>query len=148
MTKHYDNGQGNPLVNKPILDTLEEEGVDPIRIMAKFASGELAEDADQQLAAAKELAQYVHPKKRSLDVNKEIKASVTFSVVRFSDVMPDQAAIMADQLDKLQGSRMMLDNQAARKLMKDVTELDNVTLEAMRTDVEKLKTDEDGIIDV
>jgi len=148
MTKHYDNGQGNPLVNKPILDTLEEEGVDPIRIMAKFASGELAEDPDQQLAAAKELAQYVHPKKRSLDVNKEIKASVTFSVVRFSDVMPDQAAIMADQLDKLQGSRMMLDNQAARKLMKDVKELDNVTLEAMRTDVEKLKTDEDGIIDV
>ena len=60
MTKHYDNGQGNPLVNKPILDTLEEEGVDPIRIMAKFASGELAEDPDQQLAAAKELAQYVH----------------------------------------------------------------------------------------
>jgi len=90
MTKHYDNGQGNPLVNKPILDTLEEEGVDPIRIMAKFASGELAEDADQQLAAAKELAQYVHPKKRSLDVNKEIKASVTFSVVRFSDGV-DQA---------------------------------------------------------
>lgn len=148
MTKYHENGQGNPLVNKPILDTLEEEGVDPIRIMAKFASGELAEDADQQLAAAKELAQYVHPKKRSLDVNKEIKASVTFSVVRFSDVMPDQAAIMAEQLGKLQGSRMMLDNQAARKLMKDVTELDNVTLEAMRTDVEKLKTDEDGIIDV
>lgn len=148
MTKYHENGQGNPLVNKPILDTLEELGVDPIRIMAQFASGKLAEDADQQLAAAKELAQYVHPKKRSLDVNKEIKASVTFSVVRFSDVMPDQAAIMADQLDKLQGSRMMLDNQAARKLMKDVTELDNVTLEAMRTDVEKLKTDEDGIIDV
>lgn len=148
MTKYHENGQGNPLVNKPILDTLEEECVDPIRIMAKFASGELAEDADQQLAAAKELAQYVHPKKRSLDVNKEVKASVTFSVVRFSDVMPDQAAIMAEQLDKLQGSRMMLDNTAARKLMKDVTELDNVTLEAMRTDVEKLKTDEDGIIDV
>ena len=148
MGKYYENGQGNPLVNKPIMDTLEELGVDPIRIMAQFASGELAEDADQQLAAAKELAQYVHPKKRSLDVNKEIKASVTFSVVRFSDVMPDQAAIMADQLDKLQGSRMMLDNTAARKLMKDVTELDNVTLEAMRTDVEKLKTDEDGITDV
>lgn len=148
MGKYYENGQGNPLVNKPIMDTLEELGVDPIRIMAQFASGELAEDADQQLAAAKELAQYVHPKKRSLDVNKEIKASVTFSVVRFSDVMPDQAAIMAEQLDKLQGSRMMLDNTAARKLMKDVTELDNVTLEAMRTDVEKLKTDEDGITDV
>ncbi|HPM74518.1 MAG TPA: hypothetical protein PLA71_02210 [Saccharofermentans sp.] len=148
MTKHYENGEGNPLVNKPILDVLEEEGVDPIRILAKFASGELAEESDQQLSAAKELAQYVHPKKRALDVNKEIKASVTFSVVRFSDVMPDQAAIMADQLDKLQGSRMVLDNTAARKLMKDVTELDNVTLEAMRTDVEKLKTDEDGIIDV
>ena len=148
MTKHYENGEGNPLVNKPILDVLEDEGVDPIRILAKFASGELAEESDQQLSAAKELAQYVHPKKRALDVNKEIKASVTFSVVRFSDVMPDQAAIMADQLDKLQGSRMMLDNQAARKLMKDVTELDNVTLEAMRTDVEKLKTDEDGITDV
>ena len=148
MGKYYENGQGNPLVNKPIMDTLEELGVDPIRVMALFASGELAEDADQRLAAAKELAQYVHPKKRSLDVNKEIKASVTFSVVRFSDVMPDQAAIMAEQLDKLQGSRMMLDNTAARKLMKDVTELDNVTLEAMRTDVEKLKTDEDGLTDV
>lgn len=148
MTKHYENGEGNPLVNKPILDVLEEEGVDPIRILAKFASGELAEESDQQLSAAKELAQYVHPKKRALDVNKEIKASVTFSVVRFSDVMPDQAAIMAAQLDKLQGSRMVLDNAAARKLMKDVTELDNVTLEAMRTDVEKLKTGEDGIIDV
>lgn len=148
MTKHYENGEGNPLANKPILDVLEEEGVDPIRILAKFASGELAEESDQQLSAAKELAQYVHPKKRALDVNKEIKASVTFSVVRFSDVMPDQAAIMAEQLDKLQGSRMVLDNTAARKLMKDVTELDNVTLEAMRTDVEKLKTDEDGIIDV
>ena len=55
---------------------------------------------------------------------------------------------MAEQLDKLQGSRLMLDNQAARKLMKDVTELDNVTLEAMRADVEKLKTDDDGIIDL
>ena len=47
MTKYHEHGQGNPLVNKPIMDTLEELGVDPIRIMAQFASGELAEDADQ-----------------------------------------------------------------------------------------------------
>ena len=141
-------GVDSQLINKEVIDILEEEGVDPIRILAQFAKGDLAEDASQQLAAAKELAQYVRPKKRALDVNKEVKASVQFSVVRFSDVMPDEAKLISDQLQQMRADKLSLTNVTAKKLMKEVekNKLNAVTIDAMRTDTERLVVDGDGLV--
>lgn len=151
-------GRNNALFNRDIMRTLENEGVDPIRILAQIAAGTLVMpdgtehvyELNDRLAAAKELAQYVYPKKRSLDVNKEIKASVQLQVVKFADVMPDQAAIVAEEVQKLQENKSLLignmSKDVKKMLMQDVRHLDAVTVEAMREDVEALVVDENGIV--
>ena len=130
------------LLNKGVIDTLEEEGVDPIAILARFANGTLSDDPALRLSAAKELAQYVFPKKRSLDVNKEIKASISFNVVKFSEVMPEEAKQLNANFSQLRHKSALMSRPVAQRLLKDVRELDGVLVEAMRSDTERLIEDE------
>lgn len=153
-------GVHSPLINSDIFQTLEEEGCDPIRIMAMIANGAvevivpqsgeklaIPVEISERLNAAKELAQYLYPKKRSLDLRASGKLAVTYNIVNFSEVMPDQAAQLAEQ------TQQMIDNRPRTKA--EVRQLARMTpvnsaalVEAMRHDVETLVVDEDGIIDV
>ena len=137
-------GVHSPLINHDLFQTLEEEGVDPIRIMAQVANGELTPDPVMRFAAAKELAQYIHPKKKSLDMRMSGKMQVTYNVVNFSEVMPDQAQALREQ------TQAMIDNRprtrAEVKAIVRATPVNSAALvEAMRSDVERLVVDENGV---
>jgi hypothetical protein len=133
------------LVNWDIIETLEEEGVDPIRVLAKFAKGDMGDEA-AQLSAAKELAAYVYPKKRSLDVNKEIKASVSYQIVNFKDVMPDEAEVLSGLLNQ-EEVRPLITTQRVKEIkarMKKEGPLDYNTIELGRRSMEKYVKEQDA----
>lgn len=144
MSRNSPLGVHSPLINNDLLQTLEEEGVDPIRVLAQVASGSLTADPALRLSAAKELAQYLHPKKKALDLRANGKLAVTYNVVNFSEVMPDQAAALAAQTQALLDSRPK--TRAEVKQLVRVTPVNSAALvEAMRDDVEGLVVDENGI---
>lgn len=94
----------NILYNQPVLDQLASFDCNPIEIMAQFALGGgdmVGADvkSDLQFAAAKELAQYLFPKKRSLDVQKDVKHTVSFEVVSFKDIEPNKAIELAEEVE-------------------------------------------------
>lgn len=91
------------LWNKPVVEQLLALQCNPIAVMASFANGSTPNgmpiEPGQQLAAARELAKYVFPQKRSLDVQKDVKHQVTFEVVSFKDVEPEAALKLAEAVN-------------------------------------------------
>lgn len=147
-------GANNVLINKPVLDILEEMRVNPIAILANIAMGKDQNglhdediEIDHVLSAAKELTQYIQPKKRSFDVNAKVSGNVTYNVVQFSAVMPDAALKLQEDIIALQSGRMGLTGVETKQMMKEVPTLDAATIEAMRIDVDKLPV-VDGITDI
>jgi hypothetical protein len=91
----------DPSIPRSVFYTLEKEKVDPIQVLAAFAKGQLSDDPAHQLSAAKELANYLHPKKKSVDVKAEAKVGVTYEVVSFKDIAPTKAKVLTDQVTYL-----------------------------------------------
>ncbi|HMV57030.1 MAG TPA: hypothetical protein PKD38_07465 [Nitrospira sp.] len=145
MARNNPLGAHSPLVNMDILEVLEEEGVDPIRVLAQVANGQISADPILRMQAAKELAQYVHPKKKALDLRASGKLAVTYNVVNFSEVMPDQAAQLKEQTQALLDSRPRTKAEV-KQLVRTTPVNSAVLIEAMRNDVEGLVVDETGIV--
>lgn len=131
----------SPMINLDVMQTLEEERVDPIRVMARLARD--GETEELRLSAAKELAQYIHPKKKALDLRAQGKLQVTYNIVNFSDVMPDEAATLEAQTKALLDSRPRTRHEI-KMLSKMVQPQSAAIIEAMRSDVERLVVDEEG----
>jgi hypothetical protein len=138
-------GVGNALINYDVLKMLEEEDCDPLRVLAKFVSGEIAAPVEARLSAAKELAQYVAPKKRSLDMSAHVKGNVTYNVVNYSEVMPDQAQQLRAMTQELLDQQPLSRDQM--KALVRATPMHSATIiEAMREDIERLPSDENGLV--
>jgi hypothetical protein len=137
-------GALNPLINSEVFSTLAEEECDPIRILAKIANGEMGADIDHQLSAAKELAQYMHAKKRSIDMRAAVKGNITYNIVQFGQVAPEEAQILRER------ARASLAKPKTMKEVKALVAEENqkapsaVVIEAMRESVEVLDVSPDG----
>ena len=69
---------------KEIAERLAELDCDPIEGMAMIAN-DTTLDHSLRLQAFKELAQYVAPKRKSVDIDATIDGNVSIEVVRYSD---------------------------------------------------------------
>ena len=84
-------GRPNGLPNKrtkEIAERLAELDCDPIEGMAMIAN-DTTLDHSLRLQAFKELAQYVAPKRKSVDIDATIDGNVSIEVVRYSDLDED-----------------------------------------------------------
>ena len=73
---------------KEIAERLSELYCDPIEGMAMIAN-DTTLDHSLRLQAFKELAQYVAPKRKSVDIDATIDGNVSIEVVRYSDLDED-----------------------------------------------------------
>ena len=73
---------------KEIAERLAELDCDPIEAMAMIAN-DTTLDHSLRLQAFKELAQYVAPKRKSVDIDATIDGNVSIEVVRYSDLDED-----------------------------------------------------------
>ena len=73
---------------KEIAERLAELDCDPIEGMAMIAN-DTTLDHSLRLQAFKELAQYVAPKRKSVDIDATIDGNVSIEVVRYSDLDED-----------------------------------------------------------
>ena len=73
---------------KEIAERLAELDCDPIEGMAMIAN-DTTLDHSLRLHAFKELAQYVAPKRKSVDIDATIDGNVSIEVVRYSDLDED-----------------------------------------------------------
>ena len=73
---------------KEIAERLAELDCDPIEGMAMIAN-DTTLDHSLRLQAFKELAQYVAPKRKSVDIDATIDGNVSIEVVRYSDLDDD-----------------------------------------------------------
>lgn len=86
-------GSGRP-AGKPnkrtqeIQDRLDELDCDPIEGMAMIAADPTASQ-ELKFQAYKELAQYVAPKRKAIDMNATLDGSFNIQVVRFTDTAVD-----------------------------------------------------------
>lgn len=83
-------GAGRPKGSKnkrslEIQERLDELGVDPIEGMAVIAMDPTT-SPELKLSCYKELAQYVAPKRKAVDMNATMDGSFSIEVVRFTDV--------------------------------------------------------------
>lgn len=83
-------GQANKR-SKEIADRLEQLNCDPIEGMAMIAN-DTSLDHGLRLAAFKELAQYVAPKRKAVDVDASIDGNVSIEVVKFSDIVDEDTS--------------------------------------------------------
>jgi hypothetical protein len=144
MAKYDALGVHTPLINMDLIDTLDGMQVNPFVILAELATD--AEDEGTRLQAAKELAQYIKPKQKSLDARINMKAKVQYNIMQFSQHDPDAAMALAQAVkDNMKNVPM---NKAEVRMLADMESKRKpsaVTIEAMRNDVEKLVVDETGI---
>jgi hypothetical protein len=144
MAKYDATGVHTPLINMDLIDTLDEMQINPFVILANMAVD--AEDEGTRLQAAKELAQYIKPKQKSLDARIGMKASVQYNIMQFSQHDPDAAMALAQAVkDNMKNLPM---NKAQMRMLADIDSRQKhsaVTIEAMRGDVEKLRVGDDGI---
>jgi hypothetical protein len=71
--------------SQEIQDRLDDLGVDPIEGMAMIASDPTS-TPELKYQCFKELAQYVAPKRKAVDMNATLDGSFNIEVVRFTDV--------------------------------------------------------------
>tara|TARA_Y100001937_G_scaffold111919_1_gene159014 strand:- start:543 stop:845 length:303 start_codon:yes stop_codon:yes gene_type:complete len=71
--------------SQAIADKLEELNCDPIEGMAMIMN-DTSLDHSLRLAAMKELAQYVAPKRKAVDIDATVDGSVNIQVVKFADL--------------------------------------------------------------
>lgn len=84
--------------NSKVVETLAEFNCDPIAILAQLAveSG----DPEMRFKAAKELAGYITPKLKSVDIKVSEKRTAEVAVVKFSEVSPDQFEIVRQKIEQ------------------------------------------------
>ena len=83
--------------NSKVVETLAEHNCDPIAILARLAVE--SADPEMQFKAAKELAGYVTPKLKSVDIKVSEKRTAEVAVVKFSEVSPDQFEIVRQKIE-------------------------------------------------
>jgi hypothetical protein len=83
--------------NSSVIATLAEHGCDPIAILAELAVH--SEDPEMKFKAAKELAGYVTPKLKSVDIKVSEKRTAEVAVVKFSEVSPEQFSIIKEKIE-------------------------------------------------
>jgi len=76
--------------SQAIADKLEELNCDPIEGMAMIMN-DTSLDHSLRLAAMKELAQYVAPKRKAVDIDATVDGSVNIQVVKFADLDEDNS---------------------------------------------------------
>jgi hypothetical protein len=89
-------GATSTVLNSELEKELKAKGVDPFAIMAELALD--TSDPDLRFAAAKELARYLRPQLKSIDVRVAGQTQRNFAIVKFSDVDPARAAALAKGL--------------------------------------------------
>ena len=72
-----------------VLNTLEEQELDPIKELAIIAKNELT-PLDMKVGVLKELASYVAPKRKSVDVNLSSDEGITVRILKINN--PEAAA--------------------------------------------------------
>ena len=87
-------GAGRPVGSKnkrtqEIQDRLDDLGVDPIEGLAMIVK-DPNNSSELKFQCLKELAQYVAPKRKAVDVNQVSTGEMTIEVVKFSDDFEDQ----------------------------------------------------------
>tara|TARA_B100000287_G_scaffold365834_1_gene360752 strand:- start:21173 stop:21499 length:327 start_codon:yes stop_codon:yes gene_type:complete len=90
-------GQANKRT-QAIQERLEELQCDPIEGMAMIAN-DMSLDHSLRLAAMKELAQYVAPKRKAVDMATTFDGSVNIEVVKFSEIEKQEAIEEDDDED-------------------------------------------------
>jgi hypothetical protein len=95
-------GAYSEVINDDLKEQLKDLGCDPIAILAEMALDEMAKP-ELRLAAARELAQYVRPKLKAVDIKVEQKINRGVAIIRYSEVDPEAAAI-AREAAKLQNT--------------------------------------------
>lgn len=116
-------GIESAVLNSSLEDKIKQiaNGKDPFEVMAELmVSGE---DEAIRLGAAKELAKYLKPQLKSIDIKAGQVAQRRFAVVRFSDVDPQKAAELAKGL-------------TPEKLLKDIAP-NAAVVDHIRRDIEK-----------
>lgn len=124
------------LTHGPDLDVwkvLKEEDCDPIKILARHALGD---DPTLSFAAARELAQYIHPKKRALDLRAHVKTQVSYQIVSFASLEPDQAKELAAASSEMMKTRMPKTRDAVRLAEAAAPRISPQIIEAMRDNME------------
>lgn len=89
-------GVSSSFLNSALEDELRAEGCDPFKILAQLAVA--GEEETTRLAAAKELAKYLRPQLKSVDVKFGAGQQRQFAIIKFSEVDPVQAAALAKGL--------------------------------------------------
>lgn len=89
-------GASSSVLNSALEDELKAMDCDPFKILADLATS--AEDESTRLGAAKELAKYLRPQLKSVDVRVAGQVQKTFAVIKFSEVDPAKAAELAKGL--------------------------------------------------
>ena len=77
--------------SREIAERLEQLNCDPIEGMAMIAN-DTSLDHGLRLTAFKELAQYVAPKRKAVDVDASIDGNVSIEVVKFSDIVDEDTS--------------------------------------------------------
>lgn len=86
-------GVSSTAINSTLEEKLRAKGVDPFEIMAELAVS--GEDETIRLQAAKELARYLKPQLKAIDIKHSGQVNKTFAVLKFSDIDPVKAAELA-----------------------------------------------------
>ena len=104
-------GVESTFLNSELEEELKRQGCDPFQILAQLAVG--GEEEGTRLGAAKELAKYLRPQLKSIDVKLGGGQSLRkFAIVKFSDVDPVKAAELAKGLTPRQIEEKAVPNAA------------------------------------
>lgn len=104
-------GFESTFLNSELEEKLREAGCDPFEILANLAIS--AEEEGTRLGAAKELAKYLRPQLKSIDVRMGNGNQVRkFAIVKFSDVDPAHAAELAKGMTPRQLTEKLVPNAA------------------------------------
>jgi len=136
-------GAYSEVVNDDLKQQLLERGCDPIALLADFALDE-SQKPELRFAAAKELAQYVRPKLKSIDVKVEQKRTAGIAIVKYSDVNPEAAAA-AREASKLQstgtGGKVPVTPEELAKatfdMNREMEQISGVMVEHLRKEAER-----------
>lgn len=141
MARNFPVGAGSVLENTHISEKLDDMGVDPIEFLAEVVRGDYeAATITERVACAKELASYIHPKKKAEDRSKPSSEGVTFNLVNFADVAPERALELREAALKILEQSEPTNQNMKRILSQDET-MTGVMVQAMSRDIEVLQFD-------
>ena len=103
-------GVSSSVINSSLEEKLRAQGVDPFEILAKLALN--GDEETTRLQAAKELAKYLRPQLKAIDLKHSGQIQKTFAVLKFSDIDPAKAAELAKGITPERLLKMVAPNAA------------------------------------